>query len=271
MAAFKKTLFAVLLSAVPAVSWACYPHPNLRVCWDLQEGRGVYIYDSSVNLTTASMMGTTAWVPNTKPRGLKYTNMSGSNTFANTGEWMVSFPALAGSDIRSAKNAAFDFTGSEPFSFGITVQIPALRPATDRSIVGSCDTGIGWELYLENGTDSPVFRVLGVAGHDFLRPTTDTNPHRYFVMRNSNRDLYLFVDGVIHGTSFLASSIIIEAIEPLILAGTMGGLSAFEGKLNHFSLYTFDFVGKSLDELKAFAKNEYLYWQGLDNGAGVGE
>ena len=253
--------FLALLLFVQS-GYACYPHPNLMLCWDMEEGTGLRVKDGAGSPFSLDgiMTGSVAWAASTKPRAIVYSNASGSATFVNSGDWTVSFPGTSGADVRSVATPNYNYAGSKPFVMAVTVQLETLRSATQASFVSCAAAGMGWALYKDN-VDSLNYYVLGVVGNDFAYKILDTNPHRYLLARNPARDVYLFVDGVLWSVNFLATGDQLNVSDnPLAVGGDQIGLGEINAKINHLAFYNFNW---KLDELKVFARNEYLYWQGL--------
>lgn len=256
-----RALLAVLLAAGPAL--ACYPDPSMLVCWDMQEGRGTKVKDSNGGPSVGTLNGATVWVPAPKPRALYFTNSSGSNTFVDTGNWMVSFPGSSGADVTSAATPRYNFQG-KPFSVGITFQLAAIRAGVQTEVVAAAQTGQGWAILFDS-LDKVIYYILGVATMDFLYTVPDTNPHRLLFVRNAARDIFLFIDGKIVPTSFAATTDMINISDnTLDVGGTSVIAGAYAGKANGLVIYGRDFANVS--QMSAFAKNEYLYWQGMDGG-----
>ena len=258
MVVFRLSLFVVLL--VSNV-FACYPHENLMVCWDMQEGKDARVKDSSGKGQDGSMNGAVGWAPGTSPRAVtQFATYSGSATFANTGPTMITFPGTADVDVRNVDTSKFAFTGVTPMIIVITIQPTVLEAVDNRELVACDASGVGgWQFWHDN-TGLFGIRVITVAAPTFTYRLADTNPHRAMLARNSLGHTYLFIDGEFKEVMSVASSVL-AVTAALKVGGDDGGLGIFTGKANRLAIYNFDFLDAYI---KAFAKNEYRYWQGMN-------
>ena len=268
--------FLTLLLFVQA-GYACYPQ-NLLLCWDMQEGQLTRVKDS-VKGVDGAMTGTVAWVPGQQPRGLnEFPTSASSNTFVNTGEWMVSFPGSNGNDVRTPTDAIdFDFPGNVPFQIGLTIAPSVLKPPSGSpEIVSNCAAGQGWQMHYQSGDRHLVFYILGVATYDFgYGDATDNgilvqdlNPHRIFFARNATR-MYFFVDGKSVGDKTLIPGAINTGDNALTVGGNNGATGNYIGKASHLAVYNYPF--NTFSEILAFAKNDYYYWHGLNSSSDDGD
>lgn len=245
----------------------------------MQEGATTRTKDSSGSRfgMDGTLLETVAWVRASKPMGINqnFSNSSSSGTFVDPGDFMISFPGLSGDEVASPATGNFNFTGTQPFEFGITVTFPTLAPAASTELLSSCQAGQGWQFHYQIDRHA-VFYILGVATYDFgYGDSTDNgiivqdlNSHRVFLARNAAH-LYLFVDGKPVGDKTLVPGTIVAGSNPLRVGGGAGGQGLYAGKASRLAIYNFPWT--TFSEIAAFAKNDYLYWQGMDDGSGVGE
>jgi hypothetical protein len=243
------------------------------LCWEVQEGVGTRIKDSAGSPFSidAAMSGTMAWVEGQKPRALMSTRES-SNTFVDTGQHMASFGG--GSIITATDASQFNFAAKTPFIMGITIAAAVIRPTGHSAIVGNGAVGEGWVFYLDQSGHF-VFLETGVEAHDFSGGDAksccleDLNPHRVLFARNATK-MYLFVDGKLFGDTTETVGNINVGSNQLTIGEDLTGVGAdWPGKANRLAIYNYPW--KDFTDISAFANNEYLYWQGMDNGFGVGE
>lgn len=253
-----KLAFLFLFLATTANA-ACYPHPNLILCWETQEGLGAFTQDSSLSKLNGTFNGGPAWVRASKPQ--VFGNTADTMTTVNMGDNAISFADSPGIEVVTPATSIFDFSSNRPYIISFSFQAPALPIAQNETILGYTDglTGVGWSTHMNTAGQFVMCHIA--AANSVAGPAvTDRNPHRMMVIRNVG-NLWRFLDG----NPYAAQSGFGDMIT---LLGGLCGLSRtsisaagiWSGKAGNVAIYNFS--PDNFAAAKAFAQNEYLYWQG---------
>ena len=261
-----KNLAAVLffLFVVP-VAEACYPDNNLILCWENTEGQGTVIRDTSPSGLNGTLTGGPAWVAGQRPREFNNQYKLSTATYARQGDWAISYSGTPGVETESPATSIFDFSSNKPYMIGLTLQTNQVPPpgASTHGVMEFSDTvgAEGWAITLGDTTGNVRMQHIGASGSNCCS-IADTNPHRIFLARSVG-NIYTYIDGVFKDLASGQADMATTGAEELQISGVSIASSAqLIGKVGNVAIYNACRC-VTRGELDAFARNEYLYWEGL--------
>jgi hypothetical protein len=262
----RRFLFLLFFSSLlTAPAWAgCYPHPNLILCWEAQEGFGSTIRDEGPFGLTGTFVGGPAWVKASRPQSFAHT--AASMTPVEMGNNVISFPGTTGVEVDTPNTSVFDFSGGKPYVIVLYFQPASIPMVDNKTLIAFTDsaTAVGWSIHM-NTEGAFIVAHIGNANTGAGRQVRDTNPHTFAVVRNAGT-IVSFLDKKFYRIQTGFGDMTSCTNQPMGLARfSVSAPSVWDGKITRVAIYNHS-PGPTPEHARAFLENAYDWWDDNDMG-----